>query len=86
MLQLAIALLFAFAGVASLAVIGQALRRAWSAAGELRTALAQCDEVQAATVRTLSFERHPAPPVLRIIPGAKAPRTVMAPCALPVAA
>ncbi len=85
-MQLAIALLFAFAGIASLAVVGQALRRAWSAAGELRAALAHCEEVQTVTVRTLSFERRPAPPVLRIIPGAKARRTVRAPCALPVAA
>jgi hypothetical protein len=83
MLQLSIALLFASAGLASLAVISQTLRRAWSAAGELRMALAQCDAVQPAVLRTVSLERHPA---LRVIQGAKTLRTVSAPCALRVAA
>lgn len=86
MMQLSIALLFAFAGIASLAVVGQTLRRAWITVGELRAAIVQCDEVQAAMVRTVSFERRLAPPILRVIPGARTLRTVSAPCALPVAA
>jgi hypothetical protein len=83
MLQPAIALLFAFAGLASLAVVGQVLHRAWRAAGELRTALARCDTVQPVMLRTVSIERRPA---LRVIPGARTLRTASAPCALPVAA
>ena len=86
MLQLSIALLFAAAGLASVAVVGQALRRAWSAVGELRRALAECETVQPALVRTYAIERRTAPPVLRVIPGARTLRTASAPCALPVAA
>ena len=87
MLQFSIALLFAAAGLVSLAVVGQALRRAWAVTGDLRRALAECETAQAATVRTYAIERRPAPPVLRIIPGVKTPRTASAaPCALPVAA
>jgi hypothetical protein len=86
MLQLSIALLFAVAGLASAAVVGQVLRRAWSAAGELRRALAECEAVQPAVVRTYAIEWRAAPPVLRVISGARTYRTAPAPCALRVAA
>jgi hypothetical protein len=87
MLQLSIALLFVFAGVASLAVVAQVLRRAWSAAGELRRELAECDRVQpAVTVRTYAFERRVIPASTRFTPAARTRRAATAPCALPVAA
>lgn len=86
MLQLSIALLFAVAGMASVAVVGQALRRAWTAVGELRSALAECETVQPAVVRTYAIERHAARPALRVIPGARTRRTASAPCGLLVAA
>jgi hypothetical protein len=87
MLQLSIALLFAFAGVVSLSVVAQVLRRAWSAAGELRRELAECDRVQpVVTVRTYAFERRVIPAAARFTPAARTRRTAAVPCALPVAA
>lgn len=83
MLQFSIALLFAFAGIASLAVISQALRRAWNEVGALRRAIAECETVQPATFRT--YERR-ARPALRIIPGAKTRHPAAATCGLRAAA
>lgn len=83
MLQLLITSLLAFAGLASCVVIAQTLRRAWKAAGELRAAIARCDDTQTVTLRTSSIERRPA---LRVIRGAKDSRPAPVRCALPVAA
>jgi hypothetical protein len=83
-MQLAIALLFTVTGLISLAIVGSTLRRAWSVAGELRAALARCDESQPLTMRSISIERRP---VLRVIQGARTSRSVSsARCSLPVAA
>jgi hypothetical protein len=88
MLQLSIAVLFAFSGFISLAVIAQTLRRAWSAAGELRAALAECDTVQPVVLRTYAIERRVVvPAAARFIPAARTRRMVAAaPCALRAAA
>jgi hypothetical protein len=86
MLQVSIVVLFAIGGLTSAVVVCQVLRRAWSAAGELQRALAECETVQSAVVRTYAIERRAAPPVLRVIPGARTYRTAPAPCALRVAA
>lgn len=87
MLQLSIALLFVIAGFASLAVAGQALRRAWSAAGELRRALAQCAEVQPVVVRTYAVERRMVISAqARFNRAAPTHRMASPACALPVAA
>jgi hypothetical protein len=87
MLQLSIALLFVVAGFASAAVVGQTLRRAWSAVGELRQALAQCDEVQPVEVRTYAIERRIVISAeARFNRAATARRTASPACALPVAA
>jgi hypothetical protein len=87
MLQLAIALLFPVAAIVSLVVVGQSLRRAWSAAGELRRALAHCDMVERATVRTVTVERRViVQAASRFTPAAKMVRRAAAPCDYRVAA
>lgn len=84
MLQLSIALLFAFAGAVSLAVVGQSLRRAWRAAGLLRRELALA-EVDVVTVRTFDA-RRPAPALRLVATAASTHRTAPEPCALRAAA
>jgi hypothetical protein len=79
MLQLSIVLLFILAGLSSVVVVGRALRRAWTAAGELRAALAACDRREPAVVRTYAIDR-------RVVAAARFNRTASAPCALRVAA
>lgn len=87
MLQLAIALLFTLAAIVSLVVVGQSLRRAWSAAGELRLALADCDMVGRGTVRMVTIERRViVQAASRFTPAAKMVRRAAAPCDYRVAA
>jgi hypothetical protein len=87
MLQFAIALLFTLAAIVSLGVVGQSLRRAWTAAGELRLALAQCDRVERGTVRTVTVERRVVvQAAARFIPAARMVPRAAAPCDYRVAA
>lgn len=84
MLQLSIALLFAFAGAISLAVVGQSLRRTWLAIGPLRRelALAEADTI---TLRIVE-PRRPAPTLRLVATAASSRRTAPEPCALRAAA
>ena len=85
MLQVSITLLFAVTAFASLAVVTHSLRRAWLAAGVLRRALAECDDIVRCEVRVVELRRLPAP-VLRVSAAGSWRRTAPAPYALRAAA
>ena len=86
MLQFTIASLFTLTAIVSLGVVGQSLRRAWSAAGELRRAITQCDTVERGMMRTVTVERRViVAAASRFTPAAQMPRATM-PCDFRVAA